>query len=190
MKIKEHEYEALKGINEDYIFWIEIPGTNVNYPVVQSKDNEEYLSINFNGEYNSGGSIFVDCRNESIEDDNIIIHGHNMKDKSMFGTLSKMLDSEYLSENKIIKIHLENKVLEYEVFSAYVNKGDFNSYITDFASDEEFNTYINEVRKKSYYNFDYDDNGERNILTLSTCTNATGIERTIVHAKIKSVTDI
>lgn len=190
IQIKNEEYLALKEINEDYLFWISIPETNVNYPVVKSKNNEDYLYKNFKGEDNKGGCLFVDSRNVSEEDDNIIIHGHNMKDKSMFGTLSKLLTSEYLNKNNKIYLYLENKILEYEIFSVYVNDGSFDPYKTTFNTDEEFNEYINTVRKKSYYNLDYVDDGNRNIITLSTCTNATGDERTIVNAKLVSTKDI
>lgn len=190
IQIKNEEYLALKEINEDYLFWISIPETNINYPVVKSKNNEEYLYKNFKGEENKGGCLFVDSRNVSEEDDNIIIHGHNMKDKSMFGTLSKLLTSEYLNKNNKIYLYLENKILEYEIFSVYVNDSSFDPYKTNFNTDEEFNEYINTVRKKSYYNLDYVDDGNRNIITLSTCTNATGDERTIVNAKLVSTKDI
>lgn len=190
IQIKNEEYLALKEINEDYLFWISIPETNVNYPVVKSKNNEDYLYKNFKGEDNKGGCLFVDSRNVSEEDDNIIIHGHNMKDKSMFGTLSKLLTSEYLNKNNKIYVYLENKILEYEIFSVYVNDGSFDPYKTTFNTDEEFNEYINTVRKKSYYNLKYVDDGNRNIITLSTCTNATGDERTIVNAKLVSTKDI
>ena len=189
IEIKDEEYTALKEKNEDYLLWISIPGTNINYPVVKSKDNEDYLYTNFNGEDNKGGSLFVDSRNQSIDDENIIIHGHNMQDKSMFGTLSKLLKSDYLNENKKIYIYLENKKLEYEIFSVYVNKDDFNPYIPTFNTDEEFNEYINNSIKKSYYDLGYVDDGKKNIITLSTCTNATGIERTIVHAKLVSINE-
>ena len=187
IEIKNEEYIALKKINEDYLFWISIPETNINYPVVKSKNNEEYLYKNFKGEENKGGCLFVDSRNVSEEDDNVIIHGHNMKDKSMFGTLSNLLTSEYLNKNNKIYIYLENKILEYEIFSVYVNDGSFDPYKTNFNTDEEFYEYINNVRKKSYYNLDYADDGKKNIITLSTCTNVTGEERTIVNAKLISV---
>ena len=71
-----------------------------NNRIMTLKDNEDYLYTNFNGEDNKGGSLFVDSRNQSIDDENIIIHGHNMQDKSMFGTLSKLLKSDYLNNNK------------------------------------------------------------------------------------------
>lgn len=190
VEIKNEEYNRLKEINKDYLFWINIPGTNVNYPVVKSQDNEDYLYTNFNGEENKGGSLFVDSRNNLENDHNMIIHGHNMQDKSMFGTLSNLLKSEYFNENKKIYIYLENKILEYEIFSVYVNELDFDPYVTTFNTDEEFNEYISNVMKKSYHNLEYIDDSEKNIITLSTCTNATGDERTIVHAKLVSEKDI
>ena len=70
--IGNEEYEKLKGINEDYLFWLFIPNTNINYPVVKAENNEKYLYKNFKGEENKGGSLFVDSRIE-LEDDNIII---------------------------------------------------------------------------------------------------------------------
>lgn len=184
--IENEEYTKLKEINADYLFWLFIPNTNINYPVVKSENNEEYLYKNFKGEENRGGSIFVDSRNV-LGDDNIIIHGHNMKDKSMFGTLSNLLKPEYLSENKTIYIYLENKVLEYEIFSVYITNGEMFPYENKFETDEEFNNYINLVMSKSIHNLDYFEDGKRNIITLSTCTNATGEERTIVNAKLKDI---
>ena len=184
------EYTDLKARNEDFLLWIYIPGTNIDYPVVKAKNNEEYLYKNFNGEANNGGCIFMDSRNQSVEDDNVVIHGHNMKDKSMFGTLSNLLKADYLNENKKIYIYLENKILEYEIFSVYTNNEEINPYKTNFNADEEFNEYINNVRRKSFYNLDYVDNGTREILTLSTCTNATGEERTIVNAKLISIKEV
>ncbi|MCF0147387.1 MAG: class B sortase [Clostridium sp.] len=185
--IGKEEYSKLKAVNEDYLFWLYIPETNINYPVVKASNNEEYLYKNFKGESNNGGCLFLDARNISEEDDNIIIHGHNMKNKSMFGTLPRLLTSDYLDKNKKIYIYLENKILEYEIFSVYVNSGEYNPYVTSFNTDEEYYEYINNEIRKSYFDLEYIDNGKRNILTLSTCTNATGEERTIVNAKLVSI---
>ena len=162
----------------------------IGFGIFKATHNEDYLYKNFDGEDNKGGCLFVDSRNQSIDDDNIIIHGHNMKDKSMFGTLSNLLKSDYFNENKKIYIFLEGKKLEYEIFSVYVNELDFNPYVPNFTTDEEFNEYINTSRRKSFHDLEYIAEGENKILTLSTCTNATGIERTIVHAKLISTSDI
>ena len=186
ISIKNEEYNRLKEINEDYLFWIFVPNTNINYPVVKPDNNEEYLYKNFKGEENKGGSIFIDSRN-TVEDDNIILHGHNMKDKSMFGTLSNLLKSEFLNDNKNIYIYLENEVLEYEIFSVYVTHGEDFPYKRNFLDYEDFYNYIDSAMNKSVQSLRYDDDGKKNIITLSTCTNATGDERTIVNAKLKSI---
>lgn len=186
ISIKNEEYNRLKEINEDYLFWIFVPNTNINYPVVKPDNNEEYLYKNFKGEENKGGSIFIDSRN-TVEDDNIILHGHNMKDKSMFGTLSNLLNSEFLNDNKNIYIYLENEVLEYEIFSVYVTHGEDFPYKRNFLDYEDFYNYIDSAMNKSVQSLRYDDDGKKNIITLSTCTNATGDERTIVNAKLKSI---
>lgn len=184
--IGSEEYANLKGINEDYLFWIFIPNTNINYPVVKPESNDEYLYKNFKGEENKGGSIFVDSR-VALDDDNIIIHGHNMKDKSMFGTLSNLLKPEYLNDNKYIYIYLENKILQYEIFSTYVTNGEDFPYKSEFKDDEEFNNYIDTSISKSINNLNYFEDGKRNIITLSTCTSTTKDARTIVSAKLKDV---
>ena len=82
------DFSALKQENEDIIGWIYSENTPINYPVVQSDDNEYYLRRLTNGEYNIAGSIFMDYRNSaSLEDNNTIIYGHNMKNNTMFGSL-------------------------------------------------------------------------------------------------------
>lgn len=183
--INTEKYTRLKEINEDYAFWIYIPNTNVNYPVVMSENNEEYLHKNFKGEGNNGGSIFVDSRN-TLEDDNIVIHGHNMKDKSMFGTLSEFLDSEFLKSNNKIYLYFENEVLEYEIFSVYITYGNESPYKFNFVNDSEFYKYIDDSMSNSIQKLNYKDDGKRNIITLSTCTNAGSNKRTIINAKLKS----
>ncbi len=98
---KEKENIDLKEINPDYMGWINIENTPIDYPVVKGKDNEFYLTRDFNKKYLALGSIFMDYRNKGFEDKNVVIYGHHMRDKSMFGSLKKFKDIEYL---KIINI--------------------------------------------------------------------------------------
>lgn len=184
--IQKEGYDKLKDINKDYIFWLYIPNTNINYPVVKVKSNEEYLYKNFKGEDNKGGSIFVDSKS-GLDKDNIIIHGHNMKDKSMFGTLSNLLKPDYLKENKDIYIYLENKVLKYEIFSVYIINGETFPYKSNFKDNKDFNEYIDNVINRSIPKLSYFDDGNKNIITLSTCTSTEKDERIIVNAKLKDV---
>ena len=96
------DFAGLQAVNPDVIAWIDIPGLSVSYPVVQRNDNAYYLHHLITGEYNSSGSIFADCHNQpDFTDQNTIIYGHNMKNGSMFGTLSHYQDQALWEENPI-----------------------------------------------------------------------------------------
>ena len=133
--ITKEEFENLKSQNDDFNFWIRVPETEIDYPVVQGVDNDEYLYKNFKGEGNKGGSIFLDVSNNIEEDKNIVVYGHNMKDGSMFGTLRRLKNHEYFDKNNKIYIYLEDKTLEYEIFSVYSEDATIESYKTKFNND-------------------------------------------------------
>ena len=98
------EYRKMYKMNSELVGWIVIDGTDVNYPVLQSKVNQEYyLDHDFDGEKDDAGAIFADARNDVFKpDDNIIIHGHNMKNGSMIGALQQYLDKDFYSKHRII----------------------------------------------------------------------------------------
>ena len=170
--------------NNETIGWIQVPNTNINYPVVQSTDNDYYLSHNFNKESNSAGWPFMDYRNDkSLLDSNTLIYAHNRLDGSMFGTLKNTLNEEWHSSNKYIFYNTDKTLNTYEVFSVYtVNVNDFKSTI-NFKSDEDFNDYLNIVKNKSIINLNVKVDYNDKILTLYTCSNNNN-ERTILHAKL------
>ena len=105
--------EELIKINEDYKMWIEVPNTNIDYPVVQGKDNDFYLNHDFNKKESSSGAIFVDYKNNIDKDKNIIIYGHNMRNKSMFQNIMKFKDEAFWKENKKIIVTIDGKRYEY-----------------------------------------------------------------------------
>ena len=106
------DFAGLQAVNPDVIAWIDIPGLSVSYPVVQGEDNSYYLHHLFTGEYNSSGSIFADCHNQpDFTDQNTIIYGHNMKNGSMFGTLSHYQDQVLWEENPYFYLYVPGKVL-------------------------------------------------------------------------------
>ena len=116
------DFEKLKSINDQVVAWLKVYGTEVEYPVVQSKDNSYYLQRNLEKEYNVGGWIFADYKNKlDGTDRNIVIYGHNMKDSSMFGSLKKILEEEWYdnAENYIVEFITENEYQKYQVFSVY-----------------------------------------------------------------------
>ena len=91
--------KAILKDNPDTVAWLKIEGTNINYPVVQHKDNEYYLNHDFNKQKNSSGWIFMDYKNK-FDDQNIVIYGHHRRNKSMFGSIDKLFDSNYTTFRK------------------------------------------------------------------------------------------
>lgn len=175
----------LKSKNNDTIGWIKVNNTNIDYPLVQSKDNNYYLTHNYNKKKTSAGWIFLDKRNnKDLSNKNNIIYGHSRKDKSMFGTLKYTLNKNWYKnkDNLIIKITIETKKYNYEVFSIYTIEKE-NYYLqTDFTTKKEYKTFLNILKERSIYDFKIDIENTTSILTLSTCYKDN--QRVVVHAKL------
>ena len=183
----KNEYKSFSDINSDYRFWISVENTNIDYPVVQGKDNSFYLNKDVYKEVLSSGSIFLDYRNDYTSDDNIIIYGHNMKNKTMFSALENFKDKNFFNENnKIIIQDYDNKYI-YEVFSAYFVDANFDYLDVNFNDKDDFEEYINTVSSKSLTNSNIDVTSNDKIITLSTCSYEGSDTRTIVHGKLIEV---
>ena len=121
-------------------------------------------------------------------DKNIVIYGHNTRDGSMFGSLKNVVQKEWYQnkENYLIKLVLENKIVTYQVFSTYTIKVEDYYINTIFKNDDEFNDFVNTIKKRSVYNYPVDVNSKDSILTLSTCT-GNGTSRMVLHAKLINI---
>ena len=178
------DFNKLKEINNNIVAYIKVNGTDIEYPIVQYKDNSYYLNRNLNKDYSSSGSIFLDYKNKlDGTDKNIVIYGHNVKDGSMFGSLKKTLKEDWYSneENYIIDFITENCEENYQVFSVYqIETEDY--YINTEFKDEEFKNFVNTLKKRSKKDFGVEITEEDSILTLSTCANNYR-DRIVLHAK-------
>ncbi len=171
--------------NRDTVGWIQIDGTNVDYPIVQSKSNEYYLTHAFDHSYTKAGWIFSDYRNNlSHMNPNTVIYGHGRRDNSMFGSLRFLLDeSWYQNGNQpIIKISTSKANYLFQIFSIYtiVEEG---YYITTHFKGNEFQTFIDTILSRSQMNFHTSVDTNDKILTLSTCLD-NDEWRVVVHAKL------
>ena len=180
--------EELIKINEDYKMWIEVPNTNIDYPVVQDEDNDFYLNHDFNKKESSSGAIFIDYKNNIDKDKNIVIYGHNMKNKSMFQNLMKFKDEEFWKENKEIILTIDGKRYEYEIFSSYISNVKDVDLKINFKSKDEYLKYIDDIKKKSIFNRDIDVKSYDRIITLSTCSYEKDDARMIIHGKLNGET--
>ena len=179
------DLSELKKQNKDTKGWIQVNGTNVNYPFVQSKDNSYYLTHSFEKKYTDAGWIFMDYRNDINNlDKNTIIYGHARKDKTMFGSLKNILKSDWYknTDNHIIKLSSETENTLWQVFSVYHIATESYYITTDFSSDAEFTTFINTLKSRSALKFDANVSKDDHILTLSTCYNNT--DKVVLHAKL------
>lgn len=181
---KQIDFKKLKSKNKNTIGWLLVKNTNINYPFVQYKNNDYYLTHSFDNKYSTAGWVFMDYRNDKkFNNKNTIIYAHARKDKTMFGTLKNTLTKKWYKnkDNHIITINLENETLYYQIFSSYHIKTE-DYYITTNFNDKDFKTFINKIKKRSIYNYNVDITIDDYILTLSTCYNNT--DKTVVHAKL------
>lgn len=185
MNLIDADFNELKQINKEVRGWIQVNGTNINYPYVQASDNDFYLNHSFDKSSNGAGWIFMDYRNNPQEfDKNTIIYGHGRSNTSMFGTLKNILKSSWFkdSNNYVIKLATEQENSLWEVFSVYKIPTTSDYLQIKFSSDEEFQNFANKLIERSAYNFNTPVNSTDKIITLSTCWNDE--EKVVMHAKL------
>ncbi len=181
------DFDKLLSINDDTVGWIRFNSDKVNNPIVHTSDNAYYLNRSFEKKNNQSGTIFMDYRNKSFDDKNVVLFGHSMLDKTMFGSLSDVFKKDFFNtkENNYIQIiNTDNEILTYQIFSYYIIEKEEYYITTSFNSDSEFKKFIDTIKKRSYKNFKIDVTTSDKILTLSTCS-GTGetSKREVIHAK-------
>lgn len=172
------QIEKLKEENPDIIGWIEIEGTNINYPVFQTTDNNYYLNHNNKKEKSLNGAIFLDKDSDlNKPTSNFLIYGHNNKNEPSFRDLMKYKKEEFYKEHQTIKFTTLEEDVKYEIISVFLSKvyyknekNVFKYYFFINAEDEnEYNYYINESKKASIYDTHKTAEYGEQLLTLSTC---------------------
>ena len=181
-------FEKLKQTNSDTIAWIKVNGTNIEYPVVKTTNNDFYMTHTFDKKNNSAGWVFMDYENKfDGTDNNLVIYAHNRRDGSMFGTLKNILTEEWQSniDNFKIPFITETEKSEYQVFSVYTIESEDYYITTNFETDNKFEKFIDTIKSRSIKDFDVNISTEDHILTLSTCANNNKY-RVVLHAvKVK-----
>jgi sortase B len=170
------DFKTLLKKNSDTKGFIIVPGTNIYYPVVQTSNNDYYLTHDFYKNTNRYGCPFVDTGDKiNPMSKNVIIYGHNMKDNLMFADLLKYKSLSFYKSTSVINFNTIYKNIKWKVFAVFVSntdpsKGDvFNYNITTFATNDDFNNLLTQVKHRSLINTNVDVSSDENILTLSTC---------------------
>lgn len=164
------DFAALQAECADVVAWIYAPDSKLNYPVVQSADNDYYLRRLMNGAYNIGGTIFMDYRNQAdFSDWNTIIYGHKMKNGSMFGSLPYYREQSYYDAHPEIYIFTPEQNFRLELLGGYVTPADAQTYTFPINAQER-DALAELARSKSTFAADAVELGpEDKLVTLSTC---------------------
>ena len=142
------DFDALAEINPDIYAWLEIPGTDISYPVLQSSDDSFYLNHDENGDYSPAGSIFSEStyNGKDFNDPVTVLYGHRMSSGTMFGQLQKLYsDPETFAELNEIVIYLPEREIHYKVFAAVPLDKRHILYNYDFGSARHFRAFFNEI---------------------------------------------
>lgn len=173
----------LRSQNDDVVGWIVFDNLDINYPIMQGADNNEYLRHTFSKKYNSAGSIFMESENTpDFEDCHTIIYGHNMKNLSMFGQLKYYKDVGFYDEHQYFTIYTEADVYRYQIFAYYDISATGDIYTIGFEHDEVFGEFVDNMAERSYYDTGVEATELDKVITLSTCTTSDE-NRFVVNAK-------
>lgn len=182
----EKVFEKLKEINNDTVGWLTVNNTKIDYPVVQSTDNDYYLYRDYYKNKNRHGWIYMDYRN-NIEDlsDNTIIFGHNLANQKMFGTLRYVTNPSWYkkSSNQIITFNTTKANMKWQIISIYKIPVTNDYLVANFASSEDKLNFLDMITQRSIYDFNATYDEKTKIITLSTCSNGSK-DRLVVHAKL------
>lgn len=187
---KKLTYAEYRALNSDVVGWIKIKDTNVDYPIVQSHDNEEYLTLTPTLVASKAGSLFVDSH-ASLSGQYAVIHGHNMsKSKIMFAQLTNYGNRAFYDSHRTFELTIGDNTYTYKVFAVYtVDVGDVKNakyMMFDYPSDIAFANYMNDtLATLSKFPVDTTIGPDDHVISLSTCShNGSGYNknRFVVHA--------
>ena len=185
------EFDNLLVKNKSIVGWIQIEDTGIDYPVLQSKNEEYYLDHNVDQEKDNNGSIFIDAQCSIWpRSQNIIIYGHNMKSGKMFGSLDNYKDRKYCEKHPVIRFDTLYEKGKYRVMYVFNDVVHEESEVTfkyyqfiDANSAQEYMSNMKEMAEKSLYETGVESYYGDSLITLSTCAYSEGAERFVVVAK-------
>ncbi len=173
------QLEQLHKENKDIIGWLEIPDTNINYPVLHTNNNDYYMNHNYKKEYYLNGSLFLDKDFDLINGStNYLIYGHSPKDGTMFDDLIKYAKEDFYKTHKTIIFTTLEEESKYEVVAAFYSRVYYQSetnvfryyFFVNANNEKEFNNYISNAKKASLYDTGITPKYKEQLMTLSTCS--------------------
>ena len=186
------DFAGMWKTNKDVYAWITIPGTVIDYPILQHPtDNTYYLNYNIDGSHGYPGCIYTENLNsKDFMDNNTVIYGHNMKNGTMFANLHKFEDSTFFEEHSKVYIYTTEKELNYTIFAAYIYDDRHLLYSFDFANKDIYAAYLEDIQNMRSMNAlireDIKVTAEDKIITLVTCIGNQPSKRLLVQAVLDS----
>ena len=185
------DFAGMWEVNKDVYAWITVPGTVIDYPILQhATDNTYYLNYNIDGSYGYPGCIYTENMNsKDFTDNNTVIYGHNMKNGTMFAGLHKFEDRSFFEENTKVFIYTPEREYEYTIFAAYIYDDRHLLYSFDFANEEVYAAYLEDIQSMRSMNAlireDITVTAEDKIITLVTCIGNQPSKRLLVQAVLE-----
>ena len=185
------DFAGMWEVNKDVYAWITVPGTVIDYPILQhATDNTYYLNYNIDGSYGYPGCIYTENMNsKDFTDNNTVIYGHNMKNGTMFAGLHKFEDRSFFEENTKVFIYTPEREYEYTIFAAYIYDDRHLLYSFDFANKDVYKTYLEDIQSMRSMNAlireDITVTAEDKIITLVTCIGNQPSKRLLVQAVLE-----
>ena len=181
------DFDALLSENRDLVGWIYSENTPINYPIVQTSDNNYYLHRMLDGTHNIAGTIFMDPRNDpNLKDYNTIIYGHNMKNNTMFGSLQKYMEQDYYDNHPVIYYLTPDQNYEIQLVAGYVTEAWSDTYNIPQTIEEQ-NKLSQDMMSKSLFKTGVSFEEGDNIVTLSTCAYDFDGARYVVIGRLKAL---
>ena len=184
----EIDFEKLKAINPEFVGWLKLDGTVINYPVAQHTDNEYYLEHLFNGDVNHMGCVYFDYRNASdLSDRNTMIYAHHTNNGSMFYRLEEYKNQSFYETHPHFVFTAEHGTYLFEPFAGKVMDGNVPFVQIVFDSDQEFLDYMQEFIDGSTFQSPIKVTAEDKIVTMSTCTDDFSNARYVLLSKVTKI---
>lgn len=178
-------FVELQAINPDVFGWLNVYGTNIDYPLLQGEDNSKYVNTNVDGEYSLIGALFLDYRNKpDFSDFNSIIYGHHMAEDKMFGDIADFADRDFFDSHRYGSLFYEGKTHGIEFFTFLEVDAYDELYTPAVEGEENRQGYLEQIMEQAVYTRDLPVGTSDHLVLLSTCTSLLTNGRHILVGRI------
>ena len=178
------DWTKLREINSDVVGWLYLEDSNIDYPIVQSRDNDEYLHTLFDGNAGAAGSIFVDAGTlNPFGQFNTVVYGHHMKDGSMFADLRKFKDMDYAKSHGRFELITPGTKYHLDIYAFLNCPADSEVYRCN-VEDEDRDDYLNTINNSAEYTTNMAIGEDDKLVVLSTCAYEYDDARYVIVGKL------